>query len=300
MLLKHNLSIAFKAIWGEMLKLACIIQGFKRTSILGDKVDGKDVIVSLTSYGRRINKTLPYTIYSLFHQSVMPSKIVLVLDNFERDTIGTRLELFKSKGLEIIFDDRDLRSYKKLIPTLEKYPDEIIITVDDDVFYRRHFIENMLKSYNEDKTCIHANMLHQITLDSEGNLNEYRNWIDTDFVKNLDITKGFPVGEGGIMYQRKLLHQDVNDVNLFKKLCPRADDIWFFVMAKLIGTKYREVKAQKNYFVPLDVFYQYTHKEASLAASNRDENMNDVQMNNVLNYYKTTMKELLFPRVNKH
>lgn len=294
MLIKHYASIAFKAMWGEALKVFCKVLGFNRTKALGTKVDGKDIIVSLTSYGRRINRTLPYTLYSLFRQTVMPSRIVLVLDSFAQGTESKLLELYKSKGLEIIYDNRDLRSYKKLIPTIEKYPDEIIITVDDDVYYRKHFIENMMKSYNEDNTCIHANMLHQITLNSEGDLNEYRNWIDTDFVKHLDITMGFPVGEGGIMYQRRLLYQDLTNVELFKNLCPRADDIWFFVMAKLVGTKYREVKAQKIYFVPLDVFYQYAHKEASLAASNRDENMNDVQINNVLNHYSTTMKELLF------
>ena len=295
MLIKHYICIAYKAMWGEALKFACKVTGFNKIRPLGAKVDGKDVIITLTSYGRRLNSTLPYTLFSLFRQSVMPSKIVLVLDDLDKDNLGNNLELFKSKGLEIIFDDRNLRSYKKLIPTIEKYPDEIIITVDDDVYYRRHFLENMLKSFFQDKTCIHANMLHQITLDSEGRLNDYRNWIDTDFVKNLDITMGFPVGEGGILYQRSLLYQDVTNVELFKKLCPRADDIWFFVMAKLLRTKYREVKAQKNYFVPLDVFYQFTHKEASLSASNRDEDMNDVQIKNVLNYYNTTMKELLFP-----
>ena len=295
MLIKHYISIFLKAIWGESIKMFCKTTGFRGIRPLGAIVDGKDVIVTLTSYGRRINSTLPYTIYSIFRQKVMPSKIVLVLDDFDKDKLGKRLELFKSKGLEIIFDNRDLRSYKKLIPTIEKYPNEIIITVDDDVYYRKYFIENMLKSYAEDKTCIHANMLHQITLDSEGHLNDYRNWIDTDFVKNLDITMGFPVGEGGILYQRSLLYEDVTNVDLFKNLCPRADDIWFFVMAKLIGTKYREVKAQKNYFVPLDFFYQYAHKEASLSASNRDEDMNDVQMKNVLEHYNKTMKELLFP-----
>lgn len=294
MLIKHYASIFYRAIWGESLKLFCKVNGFHKTKPLGEKIDGKDVICTLTSYGRRINSTLPYTIYSLFRQSVMPSKIVLVLDSFERDKVEKQMEFFKSKGLEIIFDDRDLRSYKKLIPTIEQYPGEIIITVDDDVYYRKHFIENMLKSYSNDKTCIHANMLHQITLNSEGQLNDYRNWIDTDFVKNLDIKMGFPVGEGGILYQRDLLYKDVTRVDLFKNLCPWADDIWFFVMAKLVGTNYKEVKAQKNYFVPLDFFYQYTHKEASLSASNRDENMNDIQLKNVLEYYDTTMEKLLF------
>lgn len=32
----------------------------------------------------------------------------------------------------------DIKSYKKLIPTLQKYPDSIIVTADDDIIYRRH------------------------------------------------------------------------------------------------------------------------------------------------------------------
>lgn len=294
MQLLHYTCIIYRAIWGEALKLFCRIRRFHGIKPLGAKVDGKDVIVSLTSYGQRINSTLPYTIYSLFHQSVMPSRIVLVIDNYEQNRIGNELDYFMSMGLEILFDNRDLRSYKKLIPTIEKYPNDIIITVDDDVYYRKYFIENMLNSYSVDKTCIHANMLHQITFDSEGHLNDYQKWIDADFVKKLQIEMGFAVGVGGILYQRNLLHEDLTNVELFKKLCPRADDIWFFVMAKLVKTKYREVRAQKNYFVPLDFFYQYTHKEASLSASNRDENMNDVQIKNVLEFYHITMNVLLF------
>ena len=50
-------------------------------------------------------------------------------ENLPRDLLKLR-----SFGLTIDWCE-NLRSYKKLIPAIEKYPDDIIVTADDDVFY---------------------------------------------------------------------------------------------------------------------------------------------------------------------
>jgi hypothetical protein len=47
----------------------------------------------------------------------------------------------------------------------------------------------------------------------------------------------FPTGVGGILYPPKCFHKDIADKELFLKLAPNADDIWFWAMACLIGRK---------------------------------------------------------------
>ena len=86
----------------------------------------------MTSYGRRINN-LPKVIDSIFNQTVQPNLIVL---NLAYDEIIPRdVESYlKKQGIEI---NRvpDTKVYKKLIPTLKKYTEALVISIDDDFFY---------------------------------------------------------------------------------------------------------------------------------------------------------------------
>ncbi len=58
-------------------KINQLPKGFLDSSKLNDN----DIIISLTSYGKRVEDTLPYTLYSLLIQTVMPKKIAVFLDN---------------------------------------------------------------------------------------------------------------------------------------------------------------------------------------------------------------------------
>ncbi len=51
---------------------------------------------------------------------------------------------------------KNIRSYKKLIPSLIYYPDDIIITCDDDIFYRSNMVSDLINAYNKDKTKIYG------------------------------------------------------------------------------------------------------------------------------------------------
>lgn len=96
-------------------------------------INNSKVIVSLTTYNKRI-----YDVYlaieSIMQQTVKPSKIILWLDEneFRPDNIPNSLILQQKRGLEIRFC-ANIKSYKKLIPTLKNYSNDIIITIDDDV-----------------------------------------------------------------------------------------------------------------------------------------------------------------------
>ena len=59
---------------------------------------------------------------------------------------------------------KDIRSYKKLIPALRSYPDDAIITIDDDAIYHIDLIEKLVNSYIKDPQFIYFNRGRRIHL----------------------------------------------------------------------------------------------------------------------------------------
>ena len=91
--------------------------------------------------GRRVESVVYYTLVSLLKQRLMPDKIVLWLDNDNwcDNNLPPKISKLKQYGVDILYC-KDIRSYKKLVPTLDLYPNDIIITVDDDVYYSNDLV----------------------------------------------------------------------------------------------------------------------------------------------------------------
>lgn len=210
------------------------------TGVTTSKYFDHEVIVSLTTYGKRIHDVY-LTIESIMHQTAKPNKIILWLaeDEFTMNTIPISLKRLIDRGLTIEFCE-DIKSYKKLVPALQRYPDSIIITIDDDVAYQQDLIENLLHSYREDPDLIHFCRGHKMRITKDGILDSYTRW---DFFINNTLTDklNFPTGVGGILYPPHCFHEDVTNEKLFMVLCPTADDIWFKAMSLLKGTFSRKV-----------------------------------------------------------
>ena len=136
------------------------------------------IIVSLTSYDKRIND-VKYAIYSLLNQTFPPDKLILWLDedSFPQREKNLPRDLLELKNFGLTIDwCENLRSYKKLIPALEKYPDDIIVTADDDIFYRSDWLKILYDAHLENPDCIIAHRAHRIRLDTRGNLFPYVQW----------------------------------------------------------------------------------------------------------------------------
>lgn len=136
------------------------------------------IIVSLTSYDKRI-RDVKYTIYSLLNQSLPPDKLILWLDEDSfpqrEKNLPPDLLAFREFGLTIEWCE-NLRPYKKLIPALEKYPDDIIVTADDDIFYQHDWLKILYEEHLNYPDCIIAHRVHRIRLDTLGNLYPYLSW----------------------------------------------------------------------------------------------------------------------------
>lgn len=99
-----KLRILVRCLWGYILKY-CFDLSLLNIPSLGDK-NQANVIVSLTSYGRRVEKCVVYyTICSLLRQNIQPKRIILWLaeNEWADEKLPARLLRLKSKGLEIMY-----------------------------------------------------------------------------------------------------------------------------------------------------------------------------------------------------
>lgn len=277
----RKLRLLFNAIEGYWIKFLIDID-FYSIPILGQRKT-TDVVVSLTSYGRRVkDNVVYYTLVSLLRQTIHPSHIILWLaeDEWNINTIPKRLLKLKEKGIDIKFC-KDIRSYKKLIPTKKMFPDKTIVTVDDDVLYLSDMLEEMNKWHEKYPFDIISFNAKQ-PLFISGIPRKYSEW--KTLVENASDLLLFPVGVGGVLYPAKSLHSDVLDEELFMKLCPLADDIWFWFCGLRNGTNKRFImRKQRN--SSFDALYQYFHKGSALTYGNCLENQNNIQLRELFKYY---------------
>ena len=248
-------------------------------ALISIKGKNKDIIVSLTSFPERIS-TLNKCIESLFMQTVLPQKVVLWLadsqfPNKEKDLPQELLSLNEC-GLEICWCN-DIRSYKKLIPTLKQYPNNIIVTVDDDVIYSPNLIENLYESYLEMPHCVHAHRVTKMYMFENG-----IKWIpggEYFYLTPNSLNK--LVGVGGVLYPPHCFHKDIFNEDLFMKLAPTNDDQWFWCMANLNGYFVRSVpdKILKLSYI------ENTQKYGLTNINDKGLNLFIVQLRNLFDYY---------------
>lgn len=120
-----------------------------------------DVIVSLTTWKGRINdKSVRQVLYRLIaqQQTHYKYKVVLVLsrEEFGDDFIVPEdLRLFETTGrFEILWTYDNTRALKKLLPTMEAYPDVPIITLDDDELVTEDCIEKVMREHEQNPNVI--------------------------------------------------------------------------------------------------------------------------------------------------
>ena len=118
-------------------------------------INNKTLIISMTSYPPRI-KFVKNSFNSIIKQNISPTlyHCVLVLSiiefpNKELDLPLDILNLINIEGIEIIWYKNNIRSHKKLIPTLKKYPYNPILIIDDDNIREDGFIQAFLNDHNK-------------------------------------------------------------------------------------------------------------------------------------------------------
>lgn len=247
---------------------------------VADQEHHPQLIVSLTSFPARIH-TVHHTVQSLLLQSEKPDKVILWLASEQfpegKKMLPHDLTSLEKHGLTIEWC-HDIRSYKKLIPALQRYPEAVIVTTDDDLYYARNWLKRLYQEYCKKPNVVHCHRVTKFYIK------------DGRYCTVGGIRKPIPresylykvTGCGGVLYPPHCLSDDVFDEALFQDICATNDDIWFWLMAVLNGVKVR-VPARNM----IKIHYVEGTQEGPTLSSVNDhgERLFWVQFGNMLEHY---------------
>lgn len=241
-----------------------------------------DVIISLTTYGDRLYE-LQYTLYSLITQTVRPEKIIVNLAKKDYGNIPDGLRVFEKFNISFV-ETEDFRSYKKLIPTLVSYPSKYIVTADDDIYYRRDWLEALWNSHLKNPDCIVCHITTKIGCRNDLLL-PYSQW-RYNKGETEPLYDNLILGAGGTLFPPEKLYSDITKSELFMELAPFADDIWFYFMAILYGTRIKQLPKSYMNVKYVNPYREYEiDKGETLAQLNVSQGKNDLQLFRILDYY---------------
>ena len=236
------------------------------------------IVASFTSIPQR-SGFVHLAVASLLRQTLKPTRVVLwVAEDYPVTRALRRLE---RRGLEIRRTE-DIGPYCKLIPSLQHFPDALVATFDDDFIYRRRTLETLHRAWQREPNAVHAMNARPIARDADGRLAPYSTWKHSGTTRT--PTNLLPIASAGVLYPPGAFGQgerpEVFNSEVFLKLAPRADDIWFKAMHLLAGTPVRTVEPpeiQRAIVVP--------NTSPELQSTNLNEGRYDQQIKAVFERY---------------
>lgn len=250
--------------------------------------ENHEIIVSLTTFPDRI-RIVWITISTIMNQTYKPKRIILWLDGEQFPNgagIPNQLKALQKRGLEIRFCE-DLRPHKKYFYTMKENPEEIVVTVDDDVLYPENHLEQLWEMHLKYQNAVCCQYAHRIGYDENGQFAAYEKWESSNGEEGIPTFQIMPVGCGGVLYPPHLLDEELFHKEAIQRLCPMMDDLWLKSMAVLRGTK--AVMYQDVSLIYFDVLGT---RKSGLQHSNAGEKKNDVAMKAIADAYPEVLKIL--------
>lgn len=244
------------------------------------------LIVSLTSYPARISK-LWMVIKTLLNQKLVDNiKVILWLseNQFPKglDSLPKSLTNLIEKGLDIRFVSDDLKSHKKYYYAFKEYPNNIVVTVDDDVLYSPILLRTLLDAHDKYSDCVICNRGKIID-----KALSYKKWRNVDCfmipVKNI-----LPTGIGGVLYPPHCYNSNIFDIEAIKSTCINGDDLWLNLMCRLNGTKVVHTEEKFGFITVL------SSQETALCIENVDHDKNDMQIAGISDWAKNMQKDFFY------
>lgn len=258
-----------------------ILKKIKREKIQYGLYEGshrkENIIISMASFSKRYN-TICVTLKSLCNQSIKPDQITVWLDeDIPENMLTVEMEQYKDYGVDFFFTNDHLRSHKKYIYAMRKYPNAVIITVDDDVVYPHNFIKSLMLTHENFPECICARRIHKSKFNPNKEILPYEKW----FFEYKGIKPSYaywPTGIGGILYPPKALPDDAFDMEIIRLNCLNADDLWLKIMGTKAGRKV--VWAKNNLMQPPSIPESQTIslKKSNVTGKENDRALQKLQL----------------------
>ena len=198
------------------------------------------LIVSMTSYPSRI-RFVPEVLESLKKQTRKPDEIMLYLsvDNFpEREAALPRIfrALVQDHDVTLRWVEGDLKSHKKYFYAFREFPEDLIVTVDDDVYYAPDLLDSLWKTHERFPGAVAAGRTDLITLDAEGRLRPSHEWLHrTMGFEDSPGMQLMSIGVGGALYDPSLFPAQLFDQEAIQDLCLEEDDLWLKAVEAMAG-----------------------------------------------------------------
>lgn len=237
------------------------------------------VRVSMTTYPPRV-ASAAMTLESILSGRRRPDAVTVVLARSQfGGQVPGELRQLCDRGVEILWTGCDLRSYKKLLPTIAAHPDQVIVTADDDCLYPRWWLDRLVVAHEHQPQAILGLRGERIQV-SGRRFAPYRSWprATSHTPANLTLLTGI----GGILYPPGRLPAQVTDSETALRLAPTADDLWFKAMALLGGVATRMATDEALDYPPT-----FGNRDArGLAATNVDGGANERQFAALLDHFE--------------
>lgn len=194
-----------------------------------------EVIVSITTIPKRkamFLQTLPYILKQKYVK-----KICINLDNnlsqedydfydMQVATQDPRIEINKSC-------DSKWRSANKLLPTIQKYPNDVIVTMDDDLSYDDQCVKELVEMYEKNPECIIAQEINPAIY-----RNGYLFYVNTIDIKLMQKEYGKYLTHSCLFPPHVFDDTEVFDYDKMMKLTHGThDELWFWEQTTLKGIK---------------------------------------------------------------
>ena len=241
----------------------------------------------MTSWKKRIINTHK-SLEILINNTYKPDKIILnlAIEEFPKknsELPKSILKLLKFNNFEIFWVYKNNNVFKKLIPTINRFKNDLIITTDDDIIYPFDLIENVIKNF------IKFGSNKPMSFGSK-----YSDWI----INNSRINTHY--GACTIVkyefFQEKLneMYKETTE-ELVNKNIKCFDDILYTYSALINGFQYLRVKNYSiNNYVINSNFQDYSFSEKySKKIRNQMEYYHNLLRNYILEKFNVTIDNLL-------
>lgn len=233
----------------------------------------EEIIISLTTSPKRIAQMKP-VIDSIMDQSLLPDKIVINLPYvFKRDntTFTTIPEFLTSNSRIHLNTCEDIGPITKILPTvpLATRDDSMIITLDDDIVYPPHCIEDLVSKARQHPDAVITGSAH---------------WPSE--------RGGFQLAEGycGILYRKKfLLGFPTDEISDFPRACYLGDDL---IISNFLAQKKIKIMGVDN-IKPHIIVLDYGKESDALHLSHENPNWGGHDYMGCASYLKTKKKYAL-------
>lgn len=193
------------------------------------------IIVSVTTYPKRFEK-FKIAIQHILNQTLKYDILrINIDDNLSEDDIKMYKDYISSLNdnrIELKVVDCRYRSANKLLPTIKDYPDDVVITTDDDMTIKEHILESLYNMHLKLPMCIITHEINPVLIDENYNVD-----IQLAFMPRLyEISYGKYLSNCCLFPPHVFDNTDVFNLEKFENF-KYHDELWFWIHSTINGIK---------------------------------------------------------------